>query len=116
MLPDGTAAHSPAAARPFSLLEELPAPHGGTHAVSDDATRIFFYDDGEKLYMRDTRAQTTTAISASQRAGEIGMVHDASFIAASHDGDLVFFACRDRLTSSATPGAASIASNRTTGG
>jgi hypothetical protein len=80
-------------------------PHGGRHPVSDDGSRVFF-ESGGAIYLRrhDTAPATTVAVSASQRSGEVGTVHGATFLAANHAGSLVYFFSSDRLTDTATVG------------
>lgn len=86
------------------------APHGGTHAVSVDATKIFF-NGGDipewsenALYRRDSVSDTTALISGSRRAGELGEPKKAILIAASPDGDVVYFFTADPLTDASPPG------------
>jgi hypothetical protein len=89
-------------------ISEVSLPHGGTHPVSDDARRVFFYDaeanSPRNLYVRDTVAKETILVSASQRTGEVGTAHAAEFIAATHDGEFVYFRSDEQLTDGATPG------------
>ncbi len=79
--------------------------HGGRHGTSDDATRTYFYAGagGEgPLYLSDDG--TTIPVSDSRRAGDLGTVHDASFIAAARDGANAYFASSAQLTAPAPIG------------
>lgn len=84
--------------------------HGGSHAVSDDATRIFFYADPagggpgpfNPIYVWDRNH--TALVSGSQRSGEVGMPKNAFFIGASHDGGVVYFESPEQLTDDAPIG------------
>jgi hypothetical protein len=89
------------------------APHGGAHAVSDDATRLFFIDltylSTPGLYERLVEpgsVPSTVAVSASERAGDNGEARHAvvQFIGATHDGSVAYFNSTDQLTDAATPG------------
>jgi hypothetical protein len=79
---------------------------GGSHAVSDDARRVYFYDnvtsESGYLYLRDHNR--TVGVSVSARTGDVGSMHRAYFISANHDGSSAFFASVDQLTDAATPG------------
>jgi hypothetical protein len=84
--------------------------HGGSHGISDDAERIFFYaprfpDGVYRLYERDytTSPPRTVAVSISEKAGD-SEVHPGIFIGASHDGSVAYFDSPDQLTDDATPG------------
>lgn len=86
--------------------------HGGRHGISDDARRVFFDDvigycssscPQQGLYERD--GDTTVAVSASQRAGDVGDPnHIWEFIGATHDGRVSYFNSPEQLTDAATPG------------
>lgn len=98
VLPDGSVnpsgAHAGGTTMPYA------------HTVSEDGSRIFF-TDGEfgagGIYVREDDA-TTTAISASQRSGELGEVKQAEFGAASVDGSLVYFISQSNLTEASEGG------------
>jgi hypothetical protein len=79
---------------------------GGNHAASDDTRRVYFYDSFANgtgfLYVHDH--ETTYEVSMSARAGDVGTMHRASFISASHDGAVAYFESPDQLTDAATPG------------
>jgi hypothetical protein len=79
--------------------------HGGSHVVSDDGTRTFFYDRPASpgpLYERD--GNRTLAVSASQRTGDVGTIHNATFLAASQDGATSLVWSDAQLTDSAPVG------------
>jgi hypothetical protein len=96
----GSGAHSPFVER------------GGSHAVSDDTQRVYFYskvanfsDIGNSgpLYLNDHGI--SKPISTSQRLADAGEAPaPAQFISASHDGSSVYFNSIDQLTDAATPG------------
>jgi hypothetical protein len=84
---------------------------GGVHAISDDAMRVYFYGSVQfepeiglagSLYLNDHG--TSIPISASKRTGDVGTMHSARFISATHDGSQVFFNSLAQLTDAATPG------------
>lgn len=81
---------------------------GGTHAVSDNAERVYFYDQGAEnfLYVRDltTDPKRTIPVSISSRTGDTGSIYGSRFISASHDGSQAYFASEAQLTDAATPG------------
>jgi hypothetical protein len=118
VLPDGTPAAGPALvanAWDRGIVGVVGfgsrAPHGGMHPVSDDATRVFFYDVNgsvQGLYERldaSSDTATTVAVSASERAGDIGAAsHVLQFVGATHDGAVAYFNSIDQLTDAATPG------------
>lgn len=70
----------------------MTAPHRGGHAVSDSGDRIFWMNGTTRgpLYVREAGA-TTRLISASRRPADLGTARDATFIAASHSGSVVYF-------------------------
>lgn len=80
--------------------------HGGTHIVSDDATRVFFSASGDgnnALFLRD--GDRTVALSQSRRAGSVGQYSGSwTFIGATHDGAVSYFDSVDRLTDDAPEG------------
>jgi hypothetical protein len=86
--------------------------HGGSHGVSDDATRVFFDDvtggtgavnSIQGLYERD--GNVTIPVSASERAGDGGDPnHVWQFVGATHDGGVAYFNSAEQLTDAATPG------------
>ncbi|HMJ32587.1 MAG TPA: hypothetical protein VK501_01620 [Baekduia sp.] len=112
VLPDGTPAANPtSAAYPWqrglndNVFLGTRVAHGGRHSVSDDGRRAFFYDSQSfpaPIYLRDD--DHTVPISASQRTGDVGTMHAASFIAASHDGSVALFESPDQLTDAAPAG------------
>jgi hypothetical protein len=84
---------------------------GGSHGVSDDTMRVFFYTDTNAVTglgfagtLRLNDHDASRVVSASQRAGDIGTAYPARFISASHDGGTVYFTSLAQLTDSATPG------------
>jgi hypothetical protein len=96
----------PVGVRPDGTVERAQAA-GGPTSVSADGTRVFFnfgdfcHQDGT-LAVRDVVAETTTYISRSQRTGDVGTLYPGNFLAASSDGEIVFFKSTERLTDSAT--------------
>ena len=72
--------------------------HGGPHAVSDDGSTVFFSG------LSARKDGTTVDISASQRAGGPAPTAPATFVGASHDGNIAYFISADQLTDAATPG------------
>jgi hypothetical protein len=83
---------------------------GGNHGASDDTQRVYFYDAlstaGAFLYMRDTSTnpKRTVSVSVSSRTGDVGAIHRAFFISASHNGSTAYFVSPDQLTDAATVG------------
>jgi hypothetical protein len=78
---------------------------GGNHAASDDARRVYFYSnltDGGYLYL--SNYGSTISVSVSSRTGDVGTIHRARFISASHNGSTAYFVSVDQLTDAATPG------------
>lgn len=84
---------------------------GGSHAVSVDTQRVYFYSSvgffpeiglSGPLLLNDHGV--SRVVSASQRAGDIGTAYNARFISASPDGGSVYFNSIDQLTDTATPG------------
>jgi hypothetical protein len=112
VMPNGTPAPSPAGVSAASKISgmdtvnaatDVPAPYGGSHVVSDDGSR-FFFQNAQLLLMRQG-GTTTVPISASQRTGSVGNPStNSTFVAASHDGNVVYFVSNDRLTDAATVG------------
>jgi hypothetical protein len=88
------------------------APHGGSHAMSVDGRRVFFYamdpggGGGRSLYVRDLVAGETIPVVDSQRSGEEGprAASDAQFVSATPDGEVVYFFSAEQLTDAATVG------------
>lgn len=92
---------------PYQYPEEnrTPAPHGGAHGVSDDGSTLFMQlttRKGSGLFAR--RNGETIGVSVSQKSGSEGMASPATFIGASHDGDLAYFLSNEELTDTATAG------------
>jgi hypothetical protein len=82
-LPDGTVATGASGPIASGISGEEP------HPVSNDGTKVFFSIAGG-LYVRENNT-TTIPISASQRAGDLGTVQQATFAGASADGSVVYF-------------------------
>jgi hypothetical protein len=78
---------------------------GGPHGVSNDARRVYFYDQYSSnkgvLYLRDLTGpkSRTILISASQRQGDNpNDGYRVSFISAAPNGSTVYFVSDDQLT------------------
>ncbi|HEX5712540.1 MAG TPA: hypothetical protein VFX85_04415 [Solirubrobacterales bacterium] len=84
--------------------------HGGMRAVSDDARRVFFNTGSwaalGPLLQRDMTVSPprTVAVSASEKAGDVGTEHPAKLIGASSDGSVAYIESAAELTDAATPG------------
>jgi hypothetical protein len=79
-------------------------PHGGAHSVSDDGSRVYWNDlPGGILYLHED-GEPTRVISESRRTGSVGDAVSGQFVAASHDGSVVYFTNQDQLTDEAAPG------------
>jgi hypothetical protein len=90
------------------LPDGSPVPAGGLgaptepglepHSISSDGSRIYFTAaDTGALYVR-VNDTVTVPVSVSRRAGEEGEVRNGEFVAASDDGNILFFKSRDPLT------------------
>jgi hypothetical protein len=84
---------------------------GGSHAVSADTQRVYFYSSvgfypdiglAGPLLLNDHGV--SRVVSASQRTGDVGNAYNARFISATRDGGSVYFNSIDQLTDGATPG------------
>jgi hypothetical protein len=123
VLPDGSPTDALAAAEiisnGFGGEEEgvgAAAPHGGRHAASTDAKRLYFYStpfveghpliEAPALYVRDLTSTParTVAVTVSEQTGDAEAPRTGAFIAASPDGSTAYFASRSQLTDEGSPG------------
>lgn len=90
-------------------LPDITVAHGGAHTVSEDGSRVFFYEsnptggDGAEISMKDFDTEITTSVTASHRTGEVGVPQRAYFLGASPDGSFAYVQTRVPLTDEAAP-------------
>ena len=82
--------------------------HGQNFGVSEDGSKVFFYPSAfpsGAIYRRDIDAEKTILIDGSHRTGNEGEpAFDGTFLAATPDGETVFFSSSAQLTNAASPG------------